>query len=122
MNKKVLAIISIIALVAILGVCLVACNADSYEKKLDKAGYAVSVLQGEDAKDKADTDAAIEWLVSGAKSAKDYVMVIKFKNTDDAKEFEKNAVTGGALGFTLVCERSGNIVFYGSESGVKAAK
>lgn len=122
MNKKVLAIISIIALVAILGVCLVACNADSYEKRLDKAGYNPVVLQGDDAKEEVKTDAAIEWVVSGAKSAKDYVMVIKFKNTDDAKDFEKNAVTGSAIGFTLVCERSGKIVLYGSESGVKAAK
>lgn len=40
MNKKVMSIIAVIALVAILGVCLVACNAESISNKLEKAGYA----------------------------------------------------------------------------------
>lgn len=40
MNKKVMALVAVIALVAILGVCLVACNAESIQKKLEKAGYA----------------------------------------------------------------------------------
>ena len=36
MNKKVISIIAIVCIVAILGICLVACNADSYAKKLEK--------------------------------------------------------------------------------------
>lgn len=120
MNKKVLAIISIIALVAILGVCLVACNADSYAKRLDKAGYHVETLQGDDAKEEAG-GADVEWVVAAAKGT-DSVVVIKFKNTDDAKDFEDNAVTGSAFGKTLACERSGKIVLYGTKDAVKAAK
>lgn len=123
MNKKVLAIVAVIALVAILGVCLVACNAESYEKKLEKAGYEVEVLEGDDVDQIKELvgDLEVEWAVGGAKDA-DSVTVIKFKNTDDAKEFEKNAPVGSAFGYTLKCERSGKIVIYGSEQGVKDAK
>lgn len=117
MNKKVLAIISIIALVAILGICFVACNADSYAKRLDKAGYHVETLQGEDAQKKADTDAAIEWLVVAAKGT-DSVMIIKFTNKDDAVDFDENIFTIG----NMTCERSGKIVFWGTEKAVKDAK
>lgn len=120
MNKKVLAIVAVIALVAILGVCLVACNAENYEKRLKDADYTTAVLKGEEAQDEADSDASIEWLVTGSKGLTDHVMIIKFKNTDDAKDFESSAVTGTAL--KLTCKRSGKIVIYGTEQAVKDAQ
>lgn len=120
MNKKVLAVVAVIALIAILGVCLVACNADNYKKRLDDADYATSVLKGDEAKDKAESDASIEWLVTGSKGLSEHVMVIKFKSTDDAKDFESNAVTGTSL--KLTCKRSGKIVIYGTEQAVKDAQ
>lgn len=120
MNKKVISIIAIVAIIAILGVVLVACNADSYQKKLEKAGYEVVVIEGDEADEEADAD--VEWIVTASKGLTEYVSVVKFKDTDDAKEFESNAVTGSGFGMKVVCERSGKIVFYGTEQGVKDAK
>lgn len=124
MSKKVISIIAIIALVAVLGVCLVACNADSYTKKLEKAGYTVSSYTGDDAKDESDSDADVKWVVSAEKSLTEYVSVICFNKTDDAKAYEEKAskYTGTILGVTVVCERQGKIVFYGTEQAVKDAK
>ena len=51
MSKKVMAVVAVVALVAILGICLVACNAESYEKKLEKAGYTVTSMSAEEAKE-----------------------------------------------------------------------
>ena len=116
MNKKVMAIVAVIALVAILGICLVACNAESYEKKLEKAGYTVTSMTADEAKE----DGA-EWGVSGVKGT-DMVSVIKFANTDDAKEFEKNVPTVSFGGVKVVVERQGKIVFYCTEQGFKDAK
>lgn len=127
MNKKVMAIVAVIALVAILGICLVACNAESYEKKLEKAGYKVQSYTGDEAKDEADSNADIEWLVVGVKGSislsgieGDIVSVVKFKNTDDAKDYESD--TKKALSEDCVY-RVGKIVIVGtSKQAVKDAK
>lgn len=116
MSKKVMAVVAVVALVAILGICLVACNAESYEKKLEKAGYTVTSMSADEAKEEG-----AEWGVAGFKGT-DMVTVMKFAKTDDAKEFEKNAPTFGMGGLKLVVERVGSVVFYGTEAGVKAAK
>jgi len=128
MNKKVMAIVAVIALVAILGICLVACNAESYEKKLEKAGYKVTSYTGDDAKEEANSDADVEWVVAGVKASLslsdgldgDIVSVVKFKNTDDAKDYESDAIK--ALGEDRVY-RTGKIVIVGtSKQAVKDAK
>ena len=117
MNKKVMALVAVIALVAILGVCLVACNAESIQKKLEKAG--TSYEAGKD-----DDGASIEWKVVAKKKGlnADYVTVTKFANTDDAEKYEKNVATGSVGGFTVVVKRIGKVCYYGSEQGVKDAK
>lgn len=114
MNKKVMAIVAVIALVAILGVCLVACNADSVEKKLEKAGYTI-LAKSTDVSDK------VEWTVSAAKGT-DSVLVTKYKNSDDAKAAESKANTTvlGVKAFESV-KRVGNVVYTGTEQGVKDA-
>ena len=116
MNKKVMALVAVIALVAIHGICLVACNAESYEKKLEKAGYTVTSMSAEEAKEEG-----AEWGVVGVKG-KDMVTVVKFAKSDDAKEFESNVPTLGLGSLKVVVERVGSIVYYGTEAGVKAAK
>ncbi len=111
MNKKVLAIVAVIALVAILGVCLVACNAESYEKKLEKAGYDVEVVEdaGKDA----------EWMVMAKKKGSfDTVTIVKCTSLDDAKDAEKEAKDMGGVSVY----RTGKIVMVGTEQGVKDAK
>lgn len=116
MSKKVMAIVAVIALVAILGVCLVACNAESYEKKLEKAGYTVTSMTSDEAKEEG-----AEWGVVGIKGT-DMITVVKFAKIDDAKEFESNVPTGGIGGYKISVERVGSIVYYGTEAGIKAAK
>lgn len=122
MSKKVMAIVAVIALVAILGVCLVACNAESIEKKLEKAGYTCESYTGKDAQKEAKDDATIEWMVVGTKGLSEGVTVIKFANTDDAKDFEKNAATFSIFGKTVVVKRIAGVVYYGTEQGVKDAQ
>ena len=60
-RRAVVASVAIVALVAILAVCLVACNAESYQKKLEKKDYEVVILQGDDVPE------GIEWIVNGTK-------------------------------------------------------
>lgn len=116
-RKKIVAIVAVLALVAILAVCLVACNADSYTKKLEKADYKVAKADQDDLAKYNLDDSKIEWAVLGTKLP-DTVMVIKFKKTADAKDFESDFVS--ILGSK--CERSSAIVFVGTEAGIKAAK
>ena len=116
MSKKVMAVVAVVALVAILGICLVACNAESYEKKLEKAGYTVTSMSAEEAKEEG-----AEWGVVGVKG-KDMVTVVKFAKSDDAKEFESNVPTLGHGSLKVVDERVGSIVYYGTEAGDKTAK
>ncbi len=120
MNKKVMALVAVIALVAILGVCLVACNAESIQKKLEKADYTCTSYEA----GKDDDGASIEWKVVAKKKGlnADYVTVTKFANTDDAKEYEKNVATGSVGGFTVVVKRIGKVCYYGTEQGVKDAQ
>lgn len=44
-KKRIIGIVAVIALVAILGACLVACNASDYASKLAKKGYVVEVTK-----------------------------------------------------------------------------
>ncbi|MBR2956453.1 MAG: hypothetical protein IKC54_04605 [Clostridia bacterium] len=120
MNKKVISIIAIVCIVAILGICLVACNADSYAKKLEKAGYMVEKFTGDDAAEEADAE-GVKWVVVGIKLNNlldsDMVMVVGFDNADDAKAFAE-AMDGEGDHVEL----SGKVVIVGTEQGVKDAK
>ncbi len=120
MNKKIIAIVAVIALVAILGVCLVACNSESYSKKLEKAGYTVIALTEEDLED---SDASIEWGLNATKANGllnwDTVSIVKYKDSDDAKDAESDAVR--LLGEDCVY-RVGKIVMVGTAQGIKDAK
>lgn len=115
MNKKVIiSIIAVILLVAVLGTILVACSADSYKKKLEKKGYTVSAYTVDD-----DDQDDIEWGVMATKGLLgDAVYIVKFKSYDDAKDYEEDM---RKLRYGSVY-RTGKIVMYGSEQGVKDAK
>ncbi len=124
MKKRIIAIVAIIALVAMLGLVLVACNADSYKSKLEKAGYDVVVLEGDEAEAQED---GVVWMVTASKGGdgllgvvdRDFVSVIKYANADDAKDAEQAAIE--MLGEKGVY-RVGTIVIAGTEQGVKDAK
>lgn len=115
MNKKVIiSIIAVILLVAVLGTVLVACSADSYKKKLEKKGYNVSTYTVE--KDDQDD---VEWglLATTGLIGGNTVYIVKYKSLDDAKEAESDAkkLAGSVY-------RTGKIVMWGTEQGVKDAK
>lgn len=120
MNKKVMAIVAVIALVAILGICLVACNAESIQKKLEDADYACTSYEA----NSDDDGYSIEWKVVAKKKGlnADYVTVTKFSSTDDAKEYEENIPTGSIGGFSVSVKRIGKICYYGTEQGIKDAQ
>ncbi len=121
-NKKILAIVAVVALIAILGIFLVACNADSYAKKLEKAGYKVEKTEAS----KDDEGHAVEWAVGGTKAGDSlttpiiYVNVMKYKNTDDAKEAEKTLKD--IVGKDCVYRTGKIVISSNSAQGVKDAK
>lgn len=115
MKKKIVAIVAIVALIAILGICLVACNQEDYAKRLEKAGYHVTTSEKYEGKD-------VEWAVFATKGAGglfgngETVTVVKFANADDAKDCEEDVKE------LFTTKRSGNIVIFGTEQGVKDAQ
>ena len=116
MNKKVVvSIVAVIAIVALLGVFLVACNADSYKSKLEKKGYSVSTYTPDD-----EDDDDIAWGLMASKGLSEYVIIIKYKSLDDAKDAEKEASKYSVSGYTFA--RQGKICFSGTTQAVKDAK
>ena len=133
MNKKVMAIVAVIALVAILGICLVACNAESYQKKLEKEGYVVKTYDADSDEVKAlnkgmaeddDYSGEIKWFVSATKAdlslsnglEAGHVTIYKFAKIADAKQFVKDM---GAEEDSENVVRKGNIVFFGTKAAVE---
>ena len=95
---------------------LVACNADSYVKKLDKEGYDVQKFTGEEAEAELDAE-GVKWMVVGLKMNNhvdaDSVVVVAFDNADDAKAYAD--VTADAVGEDRV-HVSGKVVIVGSSA------
>ncbi len=124
-NKKIVAIIAITALISIFAVSFVACNADSVEKKLNNKGYTVIKVN------ENSTDFTVKTLYSDLKNNSDFeegivaakdkdtmVIVVWFKSSDAAESFKGNAL----LKSLEKVERVGKIVYAGTEQGVKDAK
>lgn len=122
MNKKVMALVAVIALVAILGICLVACNAESVSKKLEKKDYTVSALSekstgiGKSVYNIVKGVEGFDQGVAAANSNGESVVVVWFDNTDAAKSFESSKLT-----FAKKVSRVGKVVYVGTEQGVKDA-
>jgi len=133
MSKKVLAIVAVIALVAVLGVMLCACNASSYEKKLSDAGYEVKVYDKDSdevaAYNKAlekddDYSGEVKWVVSGVKASLSLtkgvdagaIEIVKFSKIADAKQYVKD-MTDDEESDTIV--RKGSIVFIGDKASIE---
>ena len=127
-----MAIVAVIALVAILGICLVACNAESYQKKLEKEGYEVATFDEDSDTVKTmnkaiaeddDYSGEIKWVVSATKvnislsSGVDagHVTIVKFSKIADAKQYVKDL---GAEEDDANIVRKGNIVFVGDKASV----
>ncbi|MCM1306239.1 MAG: hypothetical protein NC037_01600 [Bacteroides sp.] len=124
-NKKFIAVIAVITLVAILGVCLVACNADSVGNKLKNKDYRVVTLTentGSDGKLIYNAAKRISDFKEGvwATKGKNYVAVIWYETLDAAKEAEESFKTMTLL--TPAVHRYEKIVYAGTEQGVKDAR
>ena len=134
MKKKLVIIMAVIALVAILGTVLVACNSEKdYRKRLQDAGYELlnkddfESMVGIDTIDNENWE-SVEWLVGGIKislfsiatSNFDMAFVIKFKYIDKAKDFYDEVDAEKDEEF--VVERNGKIVIIGTSQGIKDAQ
>ena len=117
MNKKVISIVAMIALVAVLGVCLVACNSDAYAKRLEKEGYKVQVVDLSD----QDKETGIVWAVTAEKIVSiTEVRIVSVTKCATVEDAEKLAEIQDKI---YVVERHGTIVIAGtSEAAVKDAK
>lgn len=114
MKKNVGKIIAVILVVALLTTVLAACNAESYQKKLEKKGYSVVTVENND------ENATIAWTVTATGDG-GAVTITKYNNIDDAKEAEANGLTLSVGSVKKVIKRQGKIVFSGTEQAVKDA-
>ncbi len=125
MKKKSIAIVSVILLILVLGVCLSACNAENFENKLKNKGYNVTV-EGQNGAFvmtfnsllSSEYKGKVEWVVSASKGI-DSVKIFKFDNLKDAKTFETSGeyvIYGNKIYRTTTC------VIVGTEQGVRDAK
>ena len=117
MNKKaIISVVAVVLLVAVLATVLVACNMEDYQKRLDKAGYAI--VGG-----KVDSD-SIEWALTATKAGSglsiETVTVTKYKNSDDAKDAYNDAKENLSDGWSV--KRHGKVVVFGTKQAVKDAE
>lgn len=125
-NKKAVAIVAVIALVAILGVCLVACNnQENFEKRLKDKDYIVVSMTAEQIEGMTGEVGEVDWAIMGTKGdllngEGSYVMVIKLKKEGDAKDCEKELKAELPEGFS--CVRKGKIIIAGTDQSVKDAQ
>lgn len=116
MKKNIGKILAVILVVALLATVLCACNAESYQKKLEKKGYAVNTATSND------KESTYAWTVTAInKNTGDTVVIRKYNNSDDAKKAESNGLNVSAGNFKKVTKRQGKIVFSGTEQAVKDA-
>ncbi len=123
-TKKIAVVIAVIALVAVLGVCLAACNSNSTEKKLNDKGYTVVKLN----EDATGLGATVYNLVKNNSNFKEgvwatkqlvnYVAVVWYKNLDAAKDAENSFKS--LPGATVY--RVDKVVYVGTSQGVDDAK
>lgn len=127
-KKRIIVIVAMIALVALLGVCLVACNKDSFEKRLDKKGYTVVSMSMEQLEQYAGEEVqGVEWAIGGVKGDVmsgdfDMVIVIKCESAKDAEKLENEVKAEGAEDEGFVFKRNGKLVIFGTDQGVKDAQ
>lgn len=112
---KTLKLFSVFALIASLVLVLTGCGASSYQKKLEKAGYEVSVTAEEDLEEE------YKYNLVGFKSLLDQVSVTCYKKVADAKKAEEDFNAQSAkIGFV---ERKGAVIIYSITSeGLEAVK
>lgn len=96
MNKKVISIVAVIMLVAVLAICLTACNAESISKKLEKEGYVVAAITEDQINKYIGEDTEVKWGVFAKKEGlnADMVIVVKVSSIKDAKQVVEDVSSG----------------------------
>ncbi len=147
-RKRIFGIVAVIALVAILGACLVACNgASNYASKLAKKGYHVTVSRYEDdiytpsyveipdGLSEGSYEYQIEWVLSayrieyGRYDRKDEysVTIFKYKTKKAADEAYDNFTEEiyedyqGSYSESQIVQQKGNLVFVGDRDAIEDA-
>lgn len=115
MKKNIGKILAVILVVALLATVLCACNAESYQKKLEKKGYAVTTATSND------KESTAAWTVTAVSKEAGMVVITKYNNVEDAKKAESNGLNVSVGDFKKVTKRQGKIVFSGTEQAVKDA-
>lgn len=125
--KKALKITGIIAVIAILCVCLVACIPNDYskaEKNLKDEGYVAFSSTGLSAALKL-AGIETEAIVVGAKGT-DSIALVYCKNSSVAKdkynEIKEILVKFMDDGDEMPIKRSGKVIYIGTDAAIKAAK
>ena len=137
-NKKIVAIIAITALISIFAVSFVACNdntdnnpiltKEEYTKLMEDKGYNVVAMNEEQLKSAlGNTNVTAEWGIiasltsdSTSESEMQFVSIVKLKNDEDAKVVEEEVKKVADTGFSIV--RNGSILLVGSDKAVADAK
>lgn len=123
-SKRIMALVAIAALVAVLGVCLVACNTSTERKHLEDNGYRVVTLT-ENSGGTGKVIYGIANNISGFKEGvwatkgSSYVAVIWYETLDGAKEAEAKFKSDPAIPVVFRYETR---VYAGTQQGVKDAR
>ena len=123
-SKKIMALVAVVALIAILGVCLVACNSDNVGKKLEDNGYTVVTLNenatglGKTIYNMVNGNSDFKegvWATKGLNS----VAVVWYKSLDAAKDAEASFKSNPLIPAVY---RVDKVVYAGTQQGVDDAK
>lgn len=131
--KKTISIISLVLVLVILTACLVGCapaNENKAKAKLEKKGYTVEIMSGEEMNEVLQQYAGMP-LNFGAKGmmsatkGMDEIAAIWFETKEKAEnyksimDFAMDAVGGQMGGFDFIYGVKGKVFYMGTEQGVK---
>ncbi len=128
--KKTITIIGIIALVAVLGVCLVACIPNNYSKaaaNLKDEGYTViSFSKDDDGFEAATKFLGVENIVAFVSANKllagDGIVLIYFDSASSAKSAYSEIEKQYEKQEKMSVKRSGKVIYAGTEQAIKDAQ
>lgn len=131
--KKTISVISLVLVLVILTACLVGCapaNENKAKAKLEKKGYTVEIMSGEEMNEILQQYASMP-LNFGAKGmmsatkGMDEIAAIWFETKEKAEDFEgiinlaMDAMGGQMSGIDFIYGVKGKVLYMGTEQGVK---
>ncbi len=132
MKKKIISLVSIIALVAVFTACFVACNtednnaedfsAEGYVARLERKGYTVTLSEYTE-EERNEMGVGIVWsLAANNEDTYDYVYIYELTTEEESKsqEEELREITESDSTMTTLI-RKGKLLIAGTEQGVEDA-